>query len=43
MVFFSAYTQNSVMLQRRQNGVQPPMPTAAERDEILRAMQRMPY
>ncbi|XP_057646620.1 coiled-coil-helix-coiled-coil-helix domain-containing protein 7 [Chionomys nivalis] len=34
---------NSVMIQRRQNGVEPSMPTAAERDEILRAMQKMPY
>ncbi|KAF6098904.1 coiled-coil-helix-coiled-coil-helix domain containing 7 [Phyllostomus discolor] len=34
---------NSVMMQRRQNGVKPPMPTAAERDEILGAMGKMPY
>ncbi|GAB5583983.1 coiled-coil-helix-coiled-coil-helix domain-containing protein 7 isoform X1 [Prionailurus iriomotensis] len=34
---------NSVMIQRRQNGVQPSMPTAAERDEILGAMGKMPY
>lgn len=41
--FFYAYVQTSVMIQRRQNGVEPSMPTAAERDEILRAMQKMPY
>nr|XP_012629542.1 coiled-coil-helix-coiled-coil-helix domain-containing protein 7 isoform X1 [Microcebus murinus] len=34
---------NSIMIQRRQNGVKPPMPTAAERDEILGAMGKMPY
>ncbi|XP_017913980.1 PREDICTED: coiled-coil-helix-coiled-coil-helix domain-containing protein 7 isoform X1 [Capra hircus] len=34
---------NSVMIQRRQNGVKPPMPTAAERDEILEALGKMPY
>ncbi|XP_006085353.2 coiled-coil-helix-coiled-coil-helix domain-containing protein 7 isoform X1 [Myotis lucifugus] len=34
---------NSVMVQRRQNGVKPPMPTAAERNEILGAMGKMPY
>ncbi|XP_021568708.1 coiled-coil-helix-coiled-coil-helix domain-containing protein 7 isoform X1 [Carlito syrichta] len=34
---------NSVMLQRRQNGVKPFMPTAAERDEILGALGKMPY
>uniref|UniRef100_A0A8C6EDE6 Coiled-coil-helix-coiled-coil-helix domain-containing protein 7 n=2 Tax=Moschus TaxID=68410 RepID=A0A8C6EDE6_MOSMO len=34
---------NSVMIQRRQNGVKPPMPTAAERDEILGALGKMPY
>ncbi|XP_012516925.1 PREDICTED: coiled-coil-helix-coiled-coil-helix domain-containing protein 7 isoform X2 [Propithecus coquereli] len=34
---------NSIMNQRRQNGVKPPMPTAAERDEILGAMGKMPY
>uniref|UniRef100_G1SPX8 Coiled-coil-helix-coiled-coil-helix domain-containing protein 7 n=1 Tax=Oryctolagus cuniculus TaxID=9986 RepID=G1SPX8_RABIT len=34
---------NSVMAQRRQNGVKPPMPTAAERAEILGAMGRLPY
>lgn len=34
---------NSIMIQRRQNGVKPPMPTAAERNEILGAMGKMPY
>uniref|UniRef100_A0A9L0I7N5 Coiled-coil-helix-coiled-coil-helix domain-containing protein 7 n=2 Tax=Equus asinus TaxID=9793 RepID=A0A9L0I7N5_EQUAS len=34
---------NSIMIQRRQNGVKPSMPTAAERDEILGAMGKMPY
>ncbi|XP_062935908.1 coiled-coil-helix-coiled-coil-helix domain-containing protein 7 isoform X1 [Cynocephalus volans] len=34
---------HSVMIQRRRNGVNPPMPTAAERDEILGAMGKMPY
>ncbi|XP_058384713.1 coiled-coil-helix-coiled-coil-helix domain-containing protein 7 [Diceros bicornis minor] len=34
---------NSIMVQRRQNGVKPSMPTAAERDEILGAMGKMPY
>jgi hypothetical protein len=34
---------NSIMIQRRQNGVNPPMPTAAERDEILGGMGKMPY
>ncbi|XP_071063923.1 coiled-coil-helix-coiled-coil-helix domain-containing protein 7 [Dasypus novemcinctus] len=34
---------NSVMIQRRQNGVTPSMPTAAERNEILEAMGKMPY
>ncbi|XP_010837275.1 PREDICTED: coiled-coil-helix-coiled-coil-helix domain-containing protein 7 isoform X1 [Bison bison bison] len=34
---------NSVMIQRRQNGVKPPMPTAAERDEILGGLGKMPY
>ncbi|KAK1332033.1 hypothetical protein QTO34_007712 [Cnephaeus nilssonii] len=34
---------NSIMLQRRQNGVKPHMPTAAERNEILGAMGKMPY
>uniref|UniRef100_A0A8D2GZ83 Coiled-coil-helix-coiled-coil-helix domain-containing protein 7 n=1 Tax=Urocitellus parryii TaxID=9999 RepID=A0A8D2GZ83_UROPR len=34
---------NSIMIQRRQNGVTPSMPTAAERDEIMGAMGKMPY
>nr|KAF6326177.1 coiled-coil-helix-coiled-coil-helix domain containing 7 [Pipistrellus kuhlii] len=34
---------NAIMMQRRQNGVKPPMPTAAERNEILAAMGKMPY
>ncbi|PNJ46769.1 coiled-coil-helix-coiled-coil-helix domain-containing protein 7 isoform X2 [Pongo pygmaeus] len=34
---------NSIMMQRRKNGVKPFMPTAAERDEILRAVGNMPY
>ncbi|EHB03693.1 Coiled-coil-helix-coiled-coil-helix domain-containing protein 7, partial [Heterocephalus glaber] len=34
---------NSIMVQRRQNGVKPFMPTAAERAEILGAMGKMPY
>ncbi|XP_053415338.1 coiled-coil-helix-coiled-coil-helix domain-containing protein 7 isoform X1 [Nycticebus coucang] len=34
---------NSIMVQRRQDGVKPSMPTAAERDEILGAMGKMPY
>uniref|UniRef100_A0A8C5KL42 Uncharacterized protein n=1 Tax=Jaculus jaculus TaxID=51337 RepID=A0A8C5KL42_JACJA len=34
---------NSIIIQRRQSGVQPPMPTAAERDEILGATGKMPY
>nr|XP_011740591.1 coiled-coil-helix-coiled-coil-helix domain-containing protein 7 isoform X1 [Macaca nemestrina] len=34
---------HSIMMQRRRNGVKPCMPTAAERDEILRAMGKMPY
>uniref|UniRef100_A0A8D2FLX4 Coiled-coil-helix-coiled-coil-helix domain-containing protein 7 n=1 Tax=Theropithecus gelada TaxID=9565 RepID=A0A8D2FLX4_THEGE len=34
---------HSIMIQRRRTGVKPCMPTAAERDEILRAMGKMPY
>ncbi|XP_058899387.1 coiled-coil-helix-coiled-coil-helix domain-containing protein 7 isoform X1 [Kogia breviceps] len=34
---------NSVMIQRRRNGVKPSMPTAAERDVILGAVGKMPY
>ncbi|XP_040828481.1 coiled-coil-helix-coiled-coil-helix domain-containing protein 7 [Ochotona curzoniae] len=34
---------NSIMIQRRQSGVKPPMPTAAERAEILGAMGKLPY
>ncbi|KAL0599411.1 LOW QUALITY PROTEIN: Coiled-coil-helix-coiled-coil-helix domain-containing protein 7 [Plecturocebus cupreus] len=34
---------HSIMIQRRQNGVKPCMPTAAERDEILGEMGKMPY
>ncbi|XP_077022910.1 coiled-coil-helix-coiled-coil-helix domain-containing protein 7 isoform X1 [Tamandua tetradactyla] len=34
---------NSVMIQRRQKGVTPSMPTVAERDKILEAMGNMPY
>ncbi|TEA31630.1 hypothetical protein DBR06_SOUSAS7710071, partial [Sousa chinensis] len=33
---------NSVMVQRRQNGVKPSMPIATERDDILGAMGKMP-
>ncbi|KAI5933864.1 Coiled-coil-helix-coiled-coil-helix domain-containing protein 7 [Manis javanica] len=34
---------NSVMIQRRRNGMKPSMPTAEERDEILGAIGKMPY
>ncbi|XP_043834201.1 coiled-coil-helix-coiled-coil-helix domain-containing protein 7 [Dromiciops gliroides] len=34
---------NAIMLERRRNGVKPPMPTAAEREKILGAMEKMPY
>ncbi|XP_012370285.1 coiled-coil-helix-coiled-coil-helix domain-containing protein 7 [Octodon degus] len=34
---------NSIMVERRQNGVKPVMPTATERAEILGAMGTMPY
>ncbi|TEA10176.1 coiled-coil-helix-coiled-coil-helix domain-containing protein 7 isoform X1 [Sagmatias obliquidens] len=34
---------NSIMIQRRRDGVKPSMPTAAERDIILQAMGKMPY
>ncbi|KAK2500526.1 hypothetical protein MC885_011612 [Smutsia gigantea] len=34
---------NSVMIQRRCNGMKPSMPTAEERDEILGAIGKMPY
>ncbi|XP_004697624.1 coiled-coil-helix-coiled-coil-helix domain-containing protein 7 [Echinops telfairi] len=34
---------NSILVERRQKGVKPPMPTASERDEILKAMGKMPY
>ncbi|XP_038622713.1 coiled-coil-helix-coiled-coil-helix domain-containing protein 7 isoform X1 [Tachyglossus aculeatus] len=34
---------NSVMVQRRRSGVHPPLPPAAEREEMLRAMGERPY
>uniref|UniRef100_A0A2K5R4C9 Coiled-coil-helix-coiled-coil-helix domain-containing protein 7 n=1 Tax=Cebus imitator TaxID=2715852 RepID=A0A2K5R4C9_CEBIM len=34
---------HSIMIQRRHDGVKPFMPTAAERDEILGEMGKMPY
>ncbi|XP_030715576.1 coiled-coil-helix-coiled-coil-helix domain-containing protein 7 isoform X2 [Globicephala melas] len=34
---------NSIMIQRRRDGVKPSMPAAAERDIILQAMGKMPY
>ncbi|XP_016047356.1 coiled-coil-helix-coiled-coil-helix domain-containing protein 7 [Erinaceus europaeus] len=34
---------NSIMIHRRQKGLEPYMPTAAEREEILSAMGKMPY
>uniref|UniRef100_A0A4X2LRB4 Coiled-coil-helix-coiled-coil-helix domain-containing protein 7 n=1 Tax=Vombatus ursinus TaxID=29139 RepID=A0A4X2LRB4_VOMUR len=34
---------NAIMMERRRNGVKPPMPTAAEREKILGAMGKMPY
>lgn len=34
---------NSIMVQRRQNGVKPFMPIAVERAEILGAMGKKPY
>ncbi|XP_072460726.1 coiled-coil-helix-coiled-coil-helix domain-containing protein 7 [Notamacropus eugenii] len=34
---------NAVMMERRRNGIKPPMPTVVEREKILGAMGKMPY
>ncbi|XP_053104022.1 coiled-coil-helix-coiled-coil-helix domain-containing protein 7 [Hemicordylus capensis] len=34
---------NGIMMQRRKDGINPAMPTAEEREEILASIGRIPY
>ncbi|KAL8182114.1 UNVERIFIED_CONTAM: hypothetical protein K2H54_044344 [Gekko kuhli] len=34
---------NSIKIQRRKDGIEPAMPTAKERKNILESMERIPY
>ncbi|XP_015270757.1 PREDICTED: coiled-coil-helix-coiled-coil-helix domain-containing protein 7 [Gekko japonicus] len=34
---------NSIVIQRRQDGIEPAMPTAKERKNVLESMERLPY